>query len=379
MRKSFVRSLFAGGLGLCVMGLGISAGAAPTPSPLPRTDTTNPSAQAPSRTPGDPNPATGQGTGTAPVPTPRGDIGTRPGTDIGRTGTEPSRTATPPSDPNAPSGIMNEKDIPGHASAVSPKEARATEKAIKDLHNINSLEIALGSLAREKTSSDAIKEYAKMLVESHQTSDQKLSDYASVHGFTLSMSPPVATGDTAGKATTPSTDRLGASGNVNSPSAAGTRTGTSPSNPNTVAGTTPSPSTTGTPSERAAATGTATGTGSGSPGIATERAPSTTASDATKNPGNELDAEGRRTYAKLEKLDGEKFDKQFLTTMVQGHTKALAKVKTFEKQLKSADLATLLTDARSMIENHLQRAKELQRGASASLPGNERTLGTIRP
>jgi hypothetical protein len=64
--------------------------------------------------------------------------------------------------------------------------------------------------------------------------------------------------------------------------------------------------------------------------------------------------------------------------MVQGHGNALTKVKAFSND-KSLDgeLATVLSDTKTMIEEHLTRAKALQRGGTSAVPGLPRTLGAL--
>jgi len=64
--------------------------------------------------------------------------------------------------------------------------------------------------------------------------------------------------------------------------------------------------------------------------------------------------------------------------MVKGHTKVLQQIKGFEKQQKNAEIGSLLGDARTMVEHHLDRAKTLQRGGSADATGaGDRTLGAL--
>ena len=78
---------------------------------------------------------------------------------------------------------------------------------MQELHKVNTLEIALGALARERAASEPVKEYAKELVDSHQAADRKLADFAATHGFVLGTGtppsaqrelPPAGTGTTIG-------------------------------------------------------------------------------------------------------------------------------------------------------------------------------------
>jgi predicted outer membrane protein len=348
-------------LGLAVSGAllsGAGALAAPAPettgTPPARTSPTNPTTSPSATTPA-PVPSRAPSPETTPPPA-RGE---EKRTDEGRPAADPMTTS-----PASPSGVLNERDVPGAATTMSPKAARDTERVLSDLHKANQLETALGALARTKASSDAVKEYAKELVESHQEADKKLGLYAQTHGLTLPGAPTGVTGspaDTAGttsgmgSTTTPPRD-LPTAG---SPGAAPAGAATGAANrPGDVA-------MAGNPGTTAAGNPPVGRPGSVSPGAGDLPATApTTASDVSPTT---LDAEGRKLLAKLEKVDGEAFDKQFLTTMVRTHGKTLAKVKSVQSKKLEAELAGLVSDTRTMVENHLQRAKELQRPASASL------------
>jgi predicted outer membrane protein len=332
-------------------------------SPAPETTGTPPTKTSPSY----PNPTA---TTPAPTPSPAPSPETTPPpargenkrVDEGRPAADPMSTS-----PAAPSGVLNERDVPGSATKLSPATAKQSERVLTDLHKANALETALGALAHSKASSDAVKEYAKELVESHQEADKKLGLYAQTHGLslpdvTLGLGSPASTaGTTSGMGSTTTAPRdlpsPGSAAPAPAGAATGSPTGTRPGdvasagNPGTTAAGNPrtgSPSATDVPAIPGAAPGTST----------------TVASDVSLAT---LDAEGRKLVAKLEKLEGEAFDKQFLTTMVRTHGKTLSKIKSGQSKKLEAELAGLVSDARTMVENHLQRAKELQRPASASL------------
>ena len=319
------RSALAAALALGITGGGALAAAAPPPTLPPRTDPNRPSPTSPttldptpSPTPGDLSPPTG---GSMPML----NKARTPGGGAGRI------TATP-SDPATTAGILNEHDIPGKAT-LSTRDARAAQRALQELHKVNALEIALGALARDKAESSAVKDYATELVESHQASDKRLREFASSHGFVLTDTATAA----APRETLPAGTDTAIPVDRKVPGAA---------LPNGDRGSNP-------------------------PGAA--RA---VASDA--NPPAELDAEGRRILAKLQSLEGDKFDRQFLTTMVSDHGKALGKIKAFEKQQKNADIAGLLSDVRTMVEHHLDRAKSLLRPGSVDASSlQRRPLGVL--
>jgi predicted outer membrane protein len=349
-------------MSLAVSGALLSGGfafAAPAPDTYgtPANKTSPASPGAPS------NPTTGTATPTptpAPSPetTPPPARGVESRTGEGRPAADPMTTS-----PAAPTGVVNERDVPGHATTMSPKAARDATKVLNDLHKANQLEIALAGLARDKASSDAVKEYAKEVVESHQDADKKLALYGATHGLVLADmpagsassqilgSPSATAGTTAGMGSTTTAPRDLPSPSSTGSVPAGAATG-GPSRPGDVASA-GNPGTTAAGNPRAPV---ATGTPAAAPG---------TASDITATPA--LDAEGKKLMAKLEKAEGDAFDKQFLTAMVKTHGKALGKIKAAQSQKLEAELAGLVSDARTMTESHLQRAKELQRPASASL------------
>jgi predicted outer membrane protein len=335
-------------LGLAVGGaLLYAAGAFAAPSP--ETTGTPPSKTTPSTSPSATTPAPVPTPAPSPETTPPPARGVEKRTDEGRPTADPTTTS-----PAAPTGVINERDVPGHATTMSPKAARDAEKVLGDLHKGNQLEIALGALARDKANADNVKEYGKELVSSHQDADKKLALYAQTHGLSfpdasVALGSPGATaGTAAGMGSTTTAPRDLPSPSSAAPAPAGAATGavnrgsdvTSAGNPGTTAA------------------------GNPRPGVIDTVVPSPgTASDVSPT----LDAEGRKLVAKLEKLEGEAFDKQFLTTMVKTHSKTLTKVKSIQSKKLEAELAGLISDTRTMVENHLQRAKELQRPASASL------------
>jgi predicted outer membrane protein len=347
-----IRSALVAGLGLGIAGLALAA--PPPTTPPTRID---PAADSLRHGTADPTPPTGS--------MPQLNKGRAPG-DNGA-----GLPTAVPSNPSATAGILNEHDIPGKGDALSPKEARAAQKAVQQLHKVNALEIALGALARERAASEPVRAYGKELVESHQAADKKLADFASRHGFAIVPSPTSASArDTLPSGTdTAVSDRVPPaampSPDLTNSATGPAGTGTGNSGPATISGTVTSPRTTGT-SPPAAATATRTDRTMGG---------DTTASDASST--SDIDAEGRRTLAALQRLEGDKFDRQFLTTMVRGHSKALSDIKGFEKQQKNTDIANLLGDARTMVEHHLDRARALQRGGSSDLGAGNRTIGQL--
>ena len=305
--------------GVLALGVGTASAAGPEGKPV---DPTRPAATR-TNPPAEPTPGT-----TTPGTTAPGTTGT-PGSVVNDTARAPERspagtgevpgtTGQPPGAPSAGTTV----DTATGTAALSPAESRSAKQVLTEIHKVNTKEIALGRLAQTKAESQAVKDYAQQLVSDHESADKKVMDFATSKNIMLAT-----TVGTVREQPTTATD-------------VGVRTGT------------------GT-------TGTATATTGTGAGVATG---STTASATDANAGaDQLDPEGRRVYSKLDKLEGPKFEKAFLTEMVRGHSKTLAKVKGAEKRAQNAELKLLLGDISGSVQMHLDKAKELQRGGSASL------------
>ena len=335
----------------------------PTPAPGP-TDPTQP-------TPNPSEPGRQRPTATTPTPVPAPTPSERPGE------TRPANPST--TSPASPSGILNERTLPEPAAAaLTPAQAKQAQTILTELHKNNELEISLGSLARERASSDAVKEYAKELVDTHQLADKKLLDYAAARGLALAVSAsPDAAGAIPGAGAPIAPTKFGeprptTGTDLGAPAGAATgavgRHGATAGNPGAAAAGNP---TVTTPTNPGATTATTPG-----------REPTTgvipTPATDMVSPPPQLDTEGRKLVERLGKLEGSAFDKAFLTTMVRNHGKSLSKIKSFESKKLESELSALLGDSRTMVENHLRRAKELQREASTALPPESSTIGALR-
>jgi predicted outer membrane protein len=296
------------------------------------------------------------------------------------TGSNPRGMPTPAAPtgnnlPPSPSAVLSERDVPGQTTAVTPltgREAKKAEKIVRELHKTNELEVTLASLATARASSEAVKSYARELVDMHQAADKKVLSYAQSRGIAAGLvGLPTDASALPNMGTTTTT-----------PGAAGSATGRV--NGSGVASAGNSAINTTVPSATGASSATGHGTGLPAPNNPTIAGNTTraadpnvdravpAATDAVAIPAPTLDAQGRQQLAKLEKLEGTAFDKQFLTMMVQGHSKALAKVKSFSKdKALDAELSLLLSETQTMVEGHLSRAKEIQRGGLSSVPGAE--------
>ena len=299
----------------------------------------------PSGTTGNTPPGTATGTTTPGSAT--GNTGTTPTPTTGPTFPRPTGTAnTNPHDPGraeagtGTAGTVNDPSMrpAGAPSSLNPKESKTATRILNDLHKTNAKEIALGRLAQDRATTASVKEYAQMLVTDHESADKKVMDFAQANAITLTSATttrreqPTTATDTGLRR--PATTTPGAGAATDTATTTGT-TGTmgTRTSPGAVAGT--------------SAPGTAGG------------------SVSDQSPTMELDPEARRTMAKLEKLEGTKFEKAFLTEMVRGHARTAAKLKAAERQTKSTELQTLLGDIRTSVEGHLEKAKAIQKGGAS--------------
>jgi predicted outer membrane protein len=244
----------------------------------------------------------------------------------------PSPTGTT----GSPHGTMGTPPATGTASAggtLTPSEQKQAKKVLNDIHNVNALEITLGRLAQQKAQSQPIKDYAQMLVTDHESADKKVMDFASTNSIMLSAN-------------------VSGIGQPSTATDAGTRAGTGPA-----------------ATGAQGATGTARTTAGTNPAAGTGNSPATAGAvpPTTDVPPLELTPADQSKVTKLEKLEGTKFEKAFLTEMVKGHQKTLGKLKGAEKSAKNAELKALLGDISTSVQMHLDKAKELQRAGSASL------------
>lgn len=71
-------------------------------------------------------------------------------------------------------------------------------------------------------------------------------------------------------------------------------------------------------------------------------------------------AKTKADAAKLKKLSGPELDKQYLTAMVQGHEKELAKIDTKIADVQNAELSDMLRAMKPVLQHHADHARELQ-------------------
>jgi predicted outer membrane protein len=312
------------------------AGAIPAISlatPPERTTTAAPAAgTTTTQQPGTASPAPSDRPATAPVPTHPPRTGTVPGAD--------------PTRPEAGAGSTTVATDAPPVPGMPAREKQLAQRTLADLHQVNIVEITLGRLGQDKAQSPAIKEYAQQLVTDHESAEKKVRDFATAHDLVIASAaslrePAMPATDTGLRR--PSTTTPGA-GAGSAPATAGTG----------APGTTSTGGLPGTPGAPAGTPGAVAGTSA--PAI-----PGGSVSDQSPA-GPVLNAEGRRTLTRLEKLEGVKFEKQFLTAMVSGHQKTLAKLRSAERRAQTPALQSLLGELRTSVESHLEKARNIQKG-----------------
>jgi putative membrane protein len=78
-------------------------------------------------------------------------------------------------------------------------------------------------------------------------------------------------------------------------------------------------------------------------------------------------ATAQANAAKLKKQKGSSFDAMFLTAMVDGHEKELAKIDTKIAEVQSPELADLLRAKKPMLQHHADHARELQKNDAQAM------------
>ena len=270
--------------------------------------------------------------GTEPVPR-----GAEPGTPGMEPRTEPVRPGDrPPTDrplPNPtgtdPIGQTSGEILKG--DPLEPKDQKLAKRTLTSVQQSNATEIRLAQLALDQATSEDIKSYATSLIEDHRTAAEKVSTFAKNHDIPLP-------------------------GGTVEAGAMGTPTGSSPDMPGMAA------------AEGRDPTAMAPGgtTAQGRLGQAGEQAGQVATDVVT---GEQVGLEGlpdlsranQRLVDRLSRLEGDRFERQFLTTMLRNHTKSLNKLRQSGRRAENVELKSLLTEIAGTVEGHLERAKDLKR------------------
>lgn len=93
-----------------------------------------------------------------------------------------------------------------------------------------------------------------------------------------------------------------------------------------------------------------------------------------------LTAEAQSTLDRLNQAKPKQFESVFLTTMMEGHQRAVDKLQAAQSQVTNEDLRSLIGEVRSTVEGHLEKARELQEeSGQAATPTSPRTQQGRRP
>jgi putative membrane protein len=111
---------------------------------------------------------------------------------------------TPPSDTSQTTDRTNDNNpnVPSNKSGADKAQASSKEKmadsdlqAMAMVHHVNQMEIDLGKVAQRKGSTQAVKDYGKMLVKDHQSADKDLMSLAKKNNAKIPMYKPTDEAD----------------------------------------------------------------------------------------------------------------------------------------------------------------------------------------
>jgi putative membrane protein len=77
-----------------------------------------------------------------------------------------------------------------------------------------------------------------------------------------------------------------------------------------------------------------------------------------------LEKHHREAFARLGKLSGDRFDREYLDYLVEGHQKGIKMYSKWARDAKDADLRDIAARARDKAKKHLEEAKKLSKGRS---------------
>lgn len=143
--------------------------------------------------PGTPAPTPGEAPSAAPSGTPSGTNGER-GTDgargtddaMGSRGTDGTTPATPPAGEATPGtgSTPGTTGTPGTGQAPAVDAMAAAAQTLGDLHQLHVHELALATLATEKSTDPGVRSYAEQEAKDHMQADADLVKLASSKGIT---------------------------------------------------------------------------------------------------------------------------------------------------------------------------------------------------
>lgn len=215
-------------------------------------------------------------------------------------------------------------------------KGKADATFVEDAAMASQAEIKMSELAVTQSTNASVKELAQKLIDDHTKAFESLKEIATSKGIMLPFESVGSTG------TTGKTGKTGGSG----------ASGTGSSDTTAIGDATKEEAGMGEP---AAANEGRFGAGDPMP-----------MGTGEKNVYSTLSTSAQKKYDELAKLSGEKFDKQYLGTMVDAHKKS---IKLFEKESKSgqdAELKTFATNTLPTLKQHLDMAESVEREVKAS-------------
>ena len=282
-------------------------------------------------------------------------------------GVNPAEAQTKPAQQTAPgshAGAHGVKSKPnpssslGSTSANSKSEMAASVKDdaefLRSAYEGGLAEIALARLAAEKASSDKVKDYAQQMIQEHTMGNQMIAALITGNGGTDQMA-----GGAAGTAGSGVGAGSGTAAGTGTGSAGGTDVGASGSATGAGAGT----GTSGTDAAGTAGTGT-TGTNSSATVSAEVKA------RESYILSTELKPEHKALEARLSKLSGAAFDRQYAQAMVKDHTKMVKMVEAKANEAEGVDQPSAAQawakQHLPIMQKHLKKAEKLAQSTGSS-------------
>jgi predicted outer membrane protein len=279
------------------------------------------------RRPTEPN-ATSPAGEPAPGTTPEGNQGTR---------ADETRTAEPT---EAQNGNGN-----GNGARMPAAEAQQARRVLTELRQHNAKEIEAGKLASMRAQSENVREFGQRLVQDHQEADKKIIEFAREHNLMLG---PTAEADSAEQP-----DRAARQ-------------------PEQMGNGTPQGAAEGNNERYGRQPGQANETGRPTTEPRPTEADQQRQRDQRQAEGQLLTPQDQQALARLRRLRGPEFDRQFMTMMTQDHQRTLERLRSAREQAQNEDLRSLLGEIEGTIQSHHERATEITRELQAEQPGRQR-------
>lgn len=243
---------------------------------------------------------------------------------------------------------------------------------VKEAVAIGRAEVRLSQLAATQASDPSVKELAQQMVSEHQSTNDELRELIERRGYMLPMDPSMGGSGTTGSGS--SIGGSGSTGTTGSPSGSGSTgttggTGTSGSIGSGSSSGTPGTDTSDTSGSIGTGMGMGMGMGSGASGSiggsgtsGTTLGTGGTGSGTTVAIDRSMQKKYDDKYQELSKLSGSKFDRAYLSALVDDHKKS---VKLFDKISKrdnaDSELKSFATRTLPTLQQHLDRVQSIEK------------------